>query len=601
MTLSFLPFSLLLIKLLPLKKIESENTASSLRLTHQQVVPLLVGFLMIFSVVGACTFQDPGTEKNGRVLIDEYHSQWEDTQRPLDTEWYGLLSTYNYYSWAQWLTTYYDVARNTDRTLTPELLRNYDILILKCPTQSYSPEEIRSIGDFVRDGGGLYLIGDHTNVFGMNSFLNQVSEQFGFRFNTDATYELGTGNLSTYNPDPLVAHAVLRHVHQFEFMTSCTIEPTSLLSSATMENIIIGDRVTSEPGTYATENFFRESVGSPDSSFGYLLQAAAMKYGQGRVVGFTDSTVFSSFSVFTDGYPAFTLGAMTYLNRTNTYAWVNLLCIALAVISAVVLIVLLRSTKKLTTLWVLLFSGALAASGALPFFSTLTNTSYPLPAEQTMPFTVSFEQQHSSIEIIVKPTGFLGSTDNKYGTFYVWTQRVGCVPSIENTLTDAITHGNVIVFINPTQTFTDDDIQMVTGYLEHGGRVLLMDSITNQKSTANELLGSYGVWISPTTTTHTIYEANSTSDVNASVGALVTPYFSISGGTQLLLDSQNTTMASIVEVSNQTTGELGKLVVLVDSYSFCDTVMGNTFTEPTDQQHRLYDTEFFLFSQVLKL
>jgi len=78
----------------------------------------------------------------------------------------------------------------------------------------------------------------------------------------------------------------MRHVSRFDFMTSCTLEPTSLAASVRMENIIVGNRIISEPGTYATENFFRESVSSPDSEYGYLLQAAAIKQGAGRVVVF---------------------------------------------------------------------------------------------------------------------------------------------------------------------------------------------------------------------------------------------------------------------------------------------------------------------------
>jgi hypothetical protein len=600
MTLSFLPFSLLLMKLLPLNKTEQDFTViTTFTIQKKQFSSLLLLFLLVFSIVGACTFQDPGTAKNGRVLIDEYHSQWEDTTRPLDTEWYGLLSTYNYYSWAQWLTSYYDVTKNTNSTLTAELLDQYDILILKCPTQSYTSEEILSIRDFVRNGGGLYLIGDHTNVFGMNTFLNQVSEQFGIRFNTDATYELGTGNLSIYQPDPVLSHAVLRHVHQFEFMTSCTVEPTSLLASVTMENILIGNRVTSEPGTYATENFFRESVGSPDSEFGYLLQTAAMKFGQGRVVAFTDSTVFSSFSMFTDGYPPFTLGVMEYLNRTNMYAWVNIIFVGIAMLSGVLLLWVLRSTKKILILWAILFSGLLAVSVAVPLFSTLTNSSYPLPIEQTPSTHVCFDQGHSSIQVSVKPTGILGPTDNNYGTFYVWTQRVGCVPSLENTLADAIDKGDIIVIINPTQQFTDQDIHLMTTYLEHSGRVLLLDSVTNPKSTANELIGTYGLWITTTSMIQQVSRSNGSIEGNFSEGVLATPSLLITGGQQLLLNSQNTTSASIVEFSNQTTGELGKLVVLVDSYSFCDTVMGGTFTEPTDKQKQFYSTEFFLLTNVL--
>jgi hypothetical protein len=601
MALSFLPLALLLMKLLPLNTSERATLLiSPLTFSKKHLVPLLVCFLFVFSILGACTFQDPGTAKNGRVLIDEYHSQWEDTIRPLDTEWYGQLSTYNYYSWAQWLTSYYDVTRNTDNTLTSEQLNKYDILILKCPTQSYTSDEIRAIRSFVRTGGGLYLIGDHTNVFGMNTFLNQVSEQFGIRFNTDATYELGTGNLSVYQSDALFSHAVMRHVPQFEFMTSCTVEPTSLLASFSMENIIIGDRVTSEPGTYATENFFRESVGSADSSFGYLLQVAAMKYGQGRVVAFSDSTVFSSFSIFTNGYQNFTLGVLEYLNRTNTYAWGTLIFLSIALLTGGLFVWSFRSSPKLLILWVFLFSGILAVSAAVPLFSSLTDTAYPLPTAQRPVFHVAFDQQHSSVQISLKPTGMLESTDRNYGTFYVWTQRVGCVPSIENSLADAIAQGNVVVIINPTQSFSDQDLQRITSYLEHGGRILLMDSITNPQSTANELLGTFGIWISTDTSVEQMHENISSLHGNMSNLTLGHPSLILTGGTPLLLDPQNTTHACIVEFSNQTTGEHGKLVVLIDSYSFCDTAMGNTFTTPSDQQRQIYSTEFFLFNNVLK-
>jgi hypothetical protein len=600
MILSFLPFVLLLMKLLPLKVADTENIqVPSFGLTKRHLVALLMMFLLVFSVVGAFSFQDPGTIKKGRVLIDEYHSQWEDTTRPLDTEWYGLLSTYNYYSWAQWLSSYYDVTKNTNDTLTTELLDHYDVLILKCPTESYSMQEIQSIKHFVNNGGGLYLIGDHTNVFGMNTFLNQISEQFGIRYKTDATYELGTGDLSIYQPDRLFSHPVIQHVTQFDFMTSCTLEPTSLLASATIENIIIGNRITSEPGTYSTENFFRESIASPDSEYGYLLQAAAIKYGDGRVVAFTDSTVFSSFAMFTDGYPSFTLGAIEYLNRTNSYAFLNIIFAGIAIFSLVALLALLRNEKKIKILWMFLFAGLLAFSTAAPLFSYLADSSYPLPGVQTDYTHVCFDQQHSSFNVSVKPTGTLGNNKNNYGTFYVWTQRVGCVPSLEKNLKDSISHGDIIIIINPIQPFTEPDIQMLTTYLETGGRVLLMDSITNIKSTANELIGTFGVWVTTNTNDQRVYHNVSEIESNSSIGNITSPYLTVSGGERILIAGNNETCASMMEFSNASTGKLGKLIVVVDSYAFNDAVMGGTFTEPTERQRQIYETEFFLFSSIL--
>jgi hypothetical protein len=174
----------------------SDNPLGSIRLKHHHVLGGFFVFLSFGLVISAISFEYGDIEKEGRVLIDEVHSDWEDSVRPLDTEWFGLLSTYNYYSWAEWMNASYQVRRNVDHVLSEALLSEVDVLILKCPTNSYSAEEIGAITRFVEGGGGLWMIGDHTDVFGMNTFLNQVAPVFGIRFRNDATYELGSGNLT---------------------------------------------------------------------------------------------------------------------------------------------------------------------------------------------------------------------------------------------------------------------------------------------------------------------------------------------------------------------------------------------------------------------
>ncbi len=601
-TLTFLPFALLLMKLIPFDKHEDHILRTpSFPVTKKHIIAMVLMILLVSSLTAAFLYQDPGLKKTGRILIDEYHSQWEDTLRPLDTEWYGLLSTYNYYSWSQWITYHYPVETNINETFTPSLLSRYDILILKCPTESYTTEEILAIRDFVTRGGGLYLIGDHTNVFGMNTFLNQVSEQFGIRFRTDATYELGTGDLSIYTPDHFFSHPVLRHVTQFDFMTSCTLEPTSISASLRMENIIIGNRLISEPGTYSTENFFRESVASPDSEYGYLLQAAAITYGAGRVLAFTDSTVFSSFCLYTDGYPSFTLGALDYLNRTNSPVPLSFILFIVASILFILIIFLVKKMDKTHILWMIVITGVLAFCITAPLCSYLTDLSYP-PTEASIDYpTVCFEQQHSLINISVKPTASLGDTSTNYGTFYVWTQRVGLVPSLTPTLLEATKTGDLILLINPTQPFTESDVSLLTDYLEHGGRVLLMDSITNPKSTANELLGNFGLWITTTSSDKILFTNETGNGSLRPIGNITTPALTITGGTPLLIADDNTTYASFVEIQNTDTNTQGRLMVIIDSATFSDAQMGGTFTEPTVRQRQIYNTEFFLLTTLKRL
>lgn len=594
MLLSFIPFSLLLIKFIPIDFVKIDfECFKKFNIDTKKLFALFLIFIFVFSIVGVFTFQDPGTLKSGRILIDEYHSDWEDSTQPLDKQWYGMLSTYNYYSLVEWLGYYYTVNRNNG-SITSSILDNYDILILKCPTNSYSDQEIWAIVQFVEKGGGLYLIGDHTDVFGMNTYLNQVSEIFGIRFKTDATYELGTGMLSDYIPDKMFAHPIIQNVDKLEFMTSCTLK-----APINSENVIIGNRLLSEPGTYSTENFFRESTASPESEYGYLLQVAAIKYGKGRVVAFTDSTVFSSFSFFSDGYQLFTLGTIEYLNRVNEYQYLNIVFFVIVILSLVVILYLLKNETKLKVLYLFLIIGLFSFCISIVFFNNLNKINYPIYENHTEFTQICFEQEHSDFNISLQPSLGLFYDERNYGTFFVWTQRVGCVPSIEQTLIDALSKGKVVVFINPIKTFDSEEINLINDYLYDGGKILLMDSVRNTESTANDLLGNFGLWIQINTNYKRLYFNDNSTIGNISMGNITAPFLSITGGEQVLIGENNESFVNVVDFKNISSGKNGRLVVLIDSFSFSDSIMGGTFSEPDEKQLNIYNTEFYIFEKLL--
>ena len=596
MLMSFLPLALLFMKILPLNNSKSEKkTVIMLKLSEKNVIAMILIFIFIFSIIGAFAFQDPRNNKNKRILIDEYHSEWENSTKPLDKQWYGMLSTYNYYSWAEWLNYYYNVKRNINETLTKELLESYDILILKCPTNAYSDEEINAITQFVEQGCGLFLIGDHTNVFGMNTYLNAVAKKFAINFKTDATYELGTGMLSTFKPGGIFPHPIVKNLKQFDFMTSCTLDAPFF-----SENVIMGNRLISESGTYSTENFFSESIATTESEFGLFLQSVVVKYGKGRVVAFTDSTVFSSFSVFTDGYQTFSLGVLDYLNRTNVYSYTNTVLLGLGIISIFSLIYLLRKDRKIKIVSLFFFIGLLSFSTATPFFSYINDINYPLPAPISDFRQVCFVQEHSNFNISLEPSLILSEEEQEFGTFFVWTQRVGFIPSIEPMLYDAVKKGDIIVFINPIKSFSDKDIDMINGFIENGGKMLVMDSITNSMSTTNELISNFGIWINKKSENLHLFGNISDIDENKSRGNILSHYLYITGGENIYVDERNETQISVMNFYNELTGKNGTVVVVVDSYTFREENMGGVFSEPNDEQLEIYKTEFFIFEELLK-
>jgi len=229
----------------------------------------------------------------------------------------------------------------------------------------------------------------------------------------------------------------------------------------------------------------------------------------------------------------------------------------------------------------------------------MNEVNYPLPSAHSDYIQVCFDQEYSDFNVSLQPSIGLYNEKDNYGTFYVWTQRVGCVPSLEKTLDDAIKIGDIIVIINPIKSFETEDIDAITDFVENGGKVLVMDSITNSHSTANELIGNFGIWINYNTFDRSLYRSFNDTTNNSTVGNITSPYLTITGGEKILFIENNETHASVAEFYNETTGKTGKIVVLVDSYSFSDFIMGGPFIEPDEGQLQIYNTEFYIFEEVL--
>jgi hypothetical protein len=246
-SLSFAPLVPLLVRLFPLHSLPRPKP---LRINKNLWLLGGMTFLCVFCFTGVLGFHDPGSEKQGRVLIDEKHSNWEWTTEEYDTRWFGEKSGYNYYSLYSYLNSYYYVDRNFEQ-ITPKLLSNYDILVVKTPTEPFSPDEVESIEHFVSSGGGLFLISDHTNVFGMSTYINPVAEKFGLHFRYDATYDLNSGSLSEYRPPRILPHPIVQYMPPFLFATSCTLE-----APLQTDNVIIGYDLKSIHLDYSQTDFF---------------------------------------------------------------------------------------------------------------------------------------------------------------------------------------------------------------------------------------------------------------------------------------------------------------------------------------------------------
>ena len=492
---SFIPLAIIFIALIQL---DLKSISLKVRGDMRSIITYFIIFISVFLVTSSIMFQVDGTQKGGRILIDERNNMWETSTLKLDKSWYGEASTYNSYSMVEWLKGFYHVDRlmqtgyeNWNATpaskvkadiisdhISQSILNNYDILIIKMP-KPYASQEIAAIENFVKCGGGLLLIGDHSNFCGTSTALNDVANKFGIHFESD-TVNSGTINtLSTYFRENNMlfgklgfSHPCLKYMPYFEFMTSC-----SLTGSPFSEQIIKGNYLAVEPGEFSTPGFFRQSrLYDPsrawETNWGPYNQAIAAKYGDGRVVAFTDSTTISNFRIFFGGSPNFLIGTMEYLNCRNTSPGTKVFLFIFGAFLALVAAYLYRINKKTNEVLSVIAIGSLAISVALVLFSS--------PIEESVPaiyynndYTICFDSEHSSP--IVDTSSMMGTSNisNNYNTFFVWTQRANLTPFIGN-LEDCLERGNTIVIIDPIRELNPQENESLKAFMESGGRTLIL-------------------------------------------------------------------------------------------------------------------------------
>jgi hypothetical protein len=592
--LSLLPLALLLSKFVNLSLADVYPLFRRPFFRKGSLVLYVLAALFAFSLVGFKMFQDPGTLKVGRVLFDQAHSPgWEATDKKMDTEWYGTQSVYNYYCLAEWLNHYFSVEKHLSGPLTPDLLRNYDVLVIYTPTTKFADHEIHAVTDYVRGGGGLLLLGDHTNLLGSTAYLNRLTQPFSFQFNYDCTNSLSTGYFSTYRPPALFRHPIVQKLQSFDFLSSCT-----LTAPVWAEEVIIGYDLYSDPMDYSRPpNFFGKNFPTTENGWGLFVQAVALKFGRGRVVAIGDSTPWSNFALFQGGHSEWMLGAVSFLNLRNRYGYVfNYVFLGLALFSVFTGAALLRRLKEkkilIPSLLAMVLLSGLTAGWIL---QKINDRNHPQPAPRSPYTRISFLKSHSNFELPAGLGHSLYSPEVCFDVFYEWTQRIEYVPSVASSLDDALRNGDAIVVINPVKSFSSKEQKKIVKYVAEGGKLLVLDTILNPGSTANQLLTNFGMSVTYKPVMQEMMQGESKERKAQNPESSKELYVlvpTIIGGNPVWSAQNGIVLFSIANQGK------GRVAALVDSYAFSKAMMGHPMEIPDPVKRKLYDAEFDIFKRL---
>ncbi len=444
------------------------------------VVLALVGALLVTT---GLLWTPSGPRKQGRIWVDEHRSNWERTDRPYDPNWYGQESGYNYACIYDYASRFYDMDRLYD-PIDANTLAECDVLVVKVPTARYTPEEVEHIERFVENGGGLLLIGEHTNVFNSGTYLNDIAARFDFGFRHDCLFDIDTPFEQLYRP-PLVPHPIVQHMPPMDFAVSCSIDPGTGSGRAAIR----ATGLRSLPADYHASNYYPQVEDRADARYGAFVQLWAMDHAAGRIAAFGDSTIFSNFSTFEPGKAELMLGMLEWLNHRAPSGNPQPVLIVLGLLLAAGALI---PGRRWPGGRIVLLSGVLLGlTSAGVAVRAMHRSAMPVP-KALRPFT------HVVIDRTVcdsplSRSGFISGQADGFGIFERWILRLGCFTSRREGR-DAFS-GDLLVFLNPRREVDADFRRQLADYVGAGGKVLIVDSPANTASTANALLHPFGMQI----------------------------------------------------------------------------------------------------------
>lgn len=192
----------------------------------------------------------------------------------------------------------FSVSRMTDKPITSEKLRGYDVLIIMDSYHNYTDDEVNTIKEFVNNGGGLYLVGTNWgDVDGDQNFaFNKIAKSFGVSFAnneivTDTQHYIFFSNFVAVND--IKPHSVTNNLSTFYYIMGTYIkDPGNSTVVAYTDADSWGDQGYTTPQGYTWSNYQKD----PNEQGGPLPVISEMAYGKGKVVFMgASSTYINSF------------------------------------------------------------------------------------------------------------------------------------------------------------------------------------------------------------------------------------------------------------------------------------------------------------------
>lgn len=369
-------------------------------------------------------------------------------------------------------------------SITKSTLDNAVIFVVSNLNVSFSEQERSIIWDYVEKGGSLLVIGDHTNVGGIQGPLNELLTPVGIQYRFDAALPFDE-KFKWLTCTQLLHHpmtSTLSSLDELQYGIGASLE----LSSSSFP-IIIGSSALSDNGNRSNNDiaYLGDYEYNKGEQLGDVILVAGAYYGSGKVLVCGDTSSFQNpalpFSYeFLQSCFAWLTSTQTGTTKTFQIGISLLLLIGAIIINWF----FKKNTISFTWLPVLLCLSLLLTSSLNPLIITSTKDS-----TGNIVYIDASHNERFSLESF---------TDDSLNGLLVNLERNNLQPLLLRDFSqEKILKSNLIIFNAPTAAFTTDEVVFLQTYMEHGGVVVLTTGYEEREASL-PLLSTFGMDIEPT-------------------------------------------------------------------------------------------------------
>ncbi len=369
--------------------------------------------------------------------------------------------------------------------ISPELadadLATADVLVVIFPDEPWQEGQLQRIRDFVRRGGSLLLLGEHTtqDAAGSNRFnelLTGTAMQVAF---DSATFAVG-GWLQSYEA---ISHPMTAGIEDSQNEFGVVIG-ASVRTRWPARPVLIGRWGWADHGDPASSRaMMGNDLYDSGERLGDLVLAAEQPFGKGRIVTFGDTSGLTN-AINVSSY-VFTSRLFAYLAGPGAHpAWRQLAAILLA---ALLIVLLCRRPSLLKTSLV-----AAVAAGSLVICAGMTQKgTSPLPdGRRASPNDLAY--------IDASHLGAFSSeswrTDGLGGLALTLMRNGFLTLSLPDLTRERLERAGLLVVIAPSRRFSREQVETVKTFVRNGG-ILIVTTGYDQAGPSRPLLNAFGLHI----------------------------------------------------------------------------------------------------------